>query len=184
MRKKQIKRLLLTGIITAFVAGITMSGNALAAEGTIQTEDNQAIVILESVRQNYLASVRLEALKANNTLPVKSHADSPAQAWLKRVKPSEVNMVTNRYTQSEQSAVQMEGKLYYTSGDAYVANLKQNPLIRFAKDPISGRTIDKADAAIYIDASGRALYFKTDDSFKNFLALADSGTVFGYSKPR
>ncbi|MBI5192065.1 MAG: hypothetical protein HZA08_01330 [Nitrospirae bacterium] len=184
MRKKQIKRLLLAGIMTACVAGVTMSGNSFAAEGTNAAEENQAIMILESVRQNYLASVRLESLKSKNTLPSKSHADSPAQAWLKRVKPSEVNMVTNRYTQSEQSAVRMEGKLYFTSGDAYITNLKQNPSIRFAKDPISGRTVDKAEAAIYIDASGRALYFKTDDSFKNFIALADTGTVFGYSQPR
>lgn len=184
MRKKQIKRLLLAGIITACVAGVTMSGNAIAAESTNSAGENQAVIILESVRQNYLANVRLEALRAKKTLPAMSHADSPAQAWLMRVKPSEVNMVTNRYTQSEQSAVKMEGKLYYTSGEAYIANLKQNPSIRFAKDPISGRTIDKAEAAIYIDASGRALYFKTDDSFKNFLALADSGAVYGYSKPR
>lgn len=184
MRKKQIKRLLLAGIMTAFVAGTVMSGNSMAAEGVNSAEGNQAVMILESVRQNYLASVRLEALKSNITLPVKSHADSPANAWLKRVKPSEVNMVTNRYSQSAKNAVKMEGKLYYTSGEAYVANLKQNPSIRFAKDPISGRTIDKAEAAIYIDASGRALYFKTDDSFKNFLALAESGTVYGYTKPK
>lgn len=184
MRKKQIKKLILAGIITAFVAGVAMGGNANAKEGTNPAEANQAVMVLESVRQNYLANVRLEALRANKTLPAMSHADSPAQAWLMRVKPNEVNMVTNRYTQSEQSAVKMEGKLYYTSGEAYIANLKQNPSIRFAKDPISGRTIDKAEAAIYIDASGRAIYFKTDDSFKNFLALADSGTVYGYSKPR
>lgn len=184
MKKIKIKRLAIMLAFSTLIAGASISGYSYAAEGEKPADNTQAILILESVRQNYLAHVRLESLRAKSTMPSMNHAGNPANVWLKRVMPSEVNMVTNRYTQQAQSAVRMDGKVYYTSGEVYVMNLKENPSIRFAKDPISGRTIDKADADIYIDASGRALYFGTDDSFKSFIALAESETAFGYSKPK
>ncbi len=184
MRKGKIKRIAIMVAFSTLAAGISLSGYSYGAEGAKPADNTQAILILESVRQNYLAQVRLESLRMKNTMPAMSHADNPANVWLKRVMPSEVNMVTNRYTNQPQSAIRMNGKVYYTSGEPYIMTLKENPSIRFAKDPITGMAIDKAEAAIYIDASGRALYFSTDDSFKNFIALAESDTAFGYSKPK
>lgn len=174
MRKEKV-RILAAALVIA--AGISLSGYSYAAE-----EGNPSIV-LESVRQNYLANVRLEALKSKSTMPLRSHADNPSHVWLRRVMPSQVNMVTNMYTQDSQTAVQIDGKLYYTHREPYIINLRENPSIRFANDPVTGRTIDKAEAAVYIDASGRALYFKSDDTFRNFIALAGQDTVYGYTTP-
>ncbi len=184
MKRIKIRRLAVMVAFSILVAGISLSGYSYAAGGAKTADNTQAILILESVRQNYLAHVRLESLRMKNTMPAMSHADNPANVWLKKVMPSEINMVTNRYTNQTQSATQMDGKVYYTSGEPYIMTLKENPSIRFATDPVSGRTIDKAEAEIYIDVSGRALYFSTDESFKNFIALAETGTAFGYSKPK
>jgi hypothetical protein len=63
-------------------------------------------------------------------------------------------------------------------------NLQENPSIRFARDPFSNKAIDKADAAVYVDASGRAFYFESDDSYKNFIALGEQETAFGYTEPK
>lgn len=184
MRGKKIRTMAVTLVMAAFAAGVLLSGYSYAEEGGNPGEADHAIIVLESVRQNYLASVRLEALKSKSTMPVRSHADNPSHVWLKRVMPSQVNMVTNMYTQDSQSAVQMGGKLYYTNSEPYIMNLRENPSIRFSKDPVTGMTIDKAEAAIYIDASGRALYFKSDDTFRNFIALAEKDTLFGYTTPK
>lgn len=183
MRKEKIRTLSAALVMAVFAAGISLSGFSYAAEGGNPEEADHAIIVLESVRQNYLASVRLEALKSKSTMPVISHADNPSHVWLKRVMPSQVNMVTNMYTQDAQTAVQIGGKLYYTHSEPYIMNLRENPSIRFAKDPVTGRTIDKAEAAVYIDASGRVLYFKSDDIFRNFIALAGQDTVYGYTTP-
>jgi len=155
-----------------------------ASETNSTAVDNRAFLLLESVKQNYLASLRLEALKTRNTVPGRDQINSPANFWMKRVKVGEVNMVTNRHTKDPQTKIIMGGKIYYTTGESYAWTMQQNPSIRFTKDPVTNKTIDKADAIIYIDASGRALYFESDDTYARFVALAEQETVYGYTSPK
>lgn len=175
-----MKRLILSvGIVLIGFLGYS------SAKETINTAaDNRAFLLLESVKQNYLASVRLEALKTKNSVPGKDQINTPANLWMKRVKASEVNMVTNRYNREPQSKVIMEGKIYYASGESYVGTIRQNPSLRFAKDPVTNKTIDKAEAVIYVDASGRALYFESGDTYERFVSLAGQETVYGYTPPK
>ena len=49
---------------------------------------------------------------------------------------------------------------------------------------MTNKTIDKADAVIYIDASGRALYFESGDTYERFVGLAEQETVYGYTPPK
>ncbi|MBI5407654.1 MAG: hypothetical protein HZA18_08180 [Nitrospirae bacterium] len=171
-------------ILSAGIVLIGFLGYSSATEINNTAGDNHAFLLLESVKQNYLASLRLEALKTGNTVPGRDQINSPANFWMKRVKAGEVNMVTNHYTKDPQTQVIMGGKIYYTSGESYTWTMQQNPSIRFAKDPVTNKTIDKAEAVIYIDASGRALYFESGDTYERFVGLAEQETVYGYTPPK
>lgn len=175
-----LKRMAIT-ITFLLIASICLPLYSYAAE-TGGIEIDNRVVLLESVRQNYLASLRLEALKTGNIAPDNMMSGS-AGNWLKRVNASEVNMVTNRRLKDGQDTVLIKGKAYHTSGESYVWTMQQNPSIRFAKDPFTGKTIDKADAVIFANASGKVLYFESEESYKGFIGLAVQETVFGYTKP-
>ena len=183
MRKGILKNIVIKTSLSTLLIGTCLSGYSHATESNGTGIDNRATLLLESVKQNYLASIRLEALRTKNAIPDRAQINSPAGFWMKRVKTDEINMVTNRYTTELQSRVILGGKVYYTLGESYAWTMQQNPSIRFAKDPLTGKTIDKADAIIYIDADGRALYFESEGTYKKFLALAEQETVYGYTEP-
>lgn len=169
-------------LLSVFIAIICLMGYSNAAE--TREIYGRAGLLLESVKQNYLASIRLEALKTKNNVPDRSEINSPASFWLKRARATEINMVTNRMTKELQGKVVMNEKVYYTPGESFALTLQQNPSLRFAKDPLTNKSVDKANAVIYADASGRALYFESDDTYKKFISLAEEESVFGYSKPK
>ncbi|MBI5047421.1 MAG: hypothetical protein HZB54_00520 [Deltaproteobacteria bacterium] len=175
-----IKKMFMITVLLALAAIISLPGYSYAGGASAIAIDNR-VVVLETVRQNYLASLRMEALKTKNAIPAKVDASNSILAWLKKVKADEVNMVTNRHTGKKQNEVNMNGKAYFISGESYAWTLQQNPSIRFAKDPLTDKIIDKADAAIFADASGRVLYFESEEAF---MALAEKGTTFGYTSPK
>lgn len=177
MRTVKLKRTIRKTILTSFILSVALAGYSYAA-GPVS--ESNTISLLESVRQNYYANERLQSLRNTNLIRVKKEA--PAKMWLKKVTSGEVNMVTNRYTGEQQNAIRVNDKTYFATGDGYALNMKNNSSVRFAKDPVTGKTIDKADAATYSDASGRILYFESEMSFERFLGLADSETLYGYSK--
>ena len=172
-----MKRKVLEKVVLAAALGVFIGGSAVA--GT----NSDAIAKLEAAKSSYLASVRMEALETKNAVPQRI-ATGPASAWLTRVSASKVNMATNRFENEEQQSVVLDGKTYYTAGRAFTENLLLNPSTRFTKDPLSNRSIDKAAAVIYADASGRAYYFESEKSFGDFVGLASPETVYGYSEPR
>lgn len=171
-----------TGLLV-FIVAICLSGYGNAAETSSIAIDNDTILLIETIKQNYLASLRLEALKTKNSMPDLNQTNNTPSLWLKRVKANEVNMVTNRYTKETLSETILSGKVYYASGEMVAWTLQQNPSLRFTKDPLTHKIVDKSDAVIYVDASGRALYFESDETYKNFIALADQEAVYGYTKP-
>lgn len=156
---------------------VSSASISYSAESMLMTN---TVSLLESIRQNYYAHERLKSLMNNNTASI--NKDVPSKMWLKKVKASEVNMVSNRFTGEQQDAVIINGKKYYANGKEYAFNLKENPSIRFSVDPLTNITIDKADAVTYSDASGRIVYFESDLSSERFLSLANSETLYGYSK--
>lgn len=165
------------GIFTAIMAtAFTMA--ALGAAGA--AENQEAIAKLEAAKGNYLASLRMEALQTGNPVPERM-STGPASAWLKRVDSSEVNMATNTFEKKAQRSVTIDGKSYFTNGEASEFNLAENSSARFGVDPLTNKRVDKASAAAYADASGRVFYFESDATFQGFIALATPQTVYGYS---
>ncbi len=172
-----MKRRILEKAVMAAVFGVFIGGSAIA--GTNQG----AIANLEAAKESYLGAVRLEALQAKSAVP-EHIATGPASQWLTRVSAAEVNMATNRVEKRAQETVTLGGKTYYTAGAAWSENMRLNPTTRFASDPLTNRAVDKADAVIYADASGRVFYFESEKSYGDFIGLATPETVYGYSEPR
>ncbi|HAO92988.1 MAG: hypothetical protein A2X99_06980 [Deltaproteobacteria bacterium GWB2_55_19] len=165
------------GIFTAIMAtAFTMA--ALGAAGA--AENQEAIAKLEAAKGNYLASLRMEALQTGNPVPERM-STGPASAWLKKVASNEVNMATNTFEKKEQRSINIDGKSYFTNGEASEFNLAENSSARFGIDPLTNKRVDKASAAAYADASGRVFYFESDATFQGFIALATPQTVYGYS---
>lgn len=164
-------------ILTSLVISVCFVGNSYAADDVIASN---AIRALESVRQNYYAYERLVSLKNNYSVNINKNV--PAKMWLRKVDASEVNMVTNRFTGEHQDAIVINGKKYFTNGKEYVFNLQENSSLLYSIDPLTNRIVDKADAVTYSDALGRILYFESEMSFERFLGLANSETLYGFSK--
>lgn len=165
-----MKRMFFMGIITAAALAASSVVPGYAGAGT--ASNGGAAVLLESVRQNYMASQRLNALKAKNTRPEAAKAEAPS-SWLTRVNTNEVNMASNRFEKKAQKAVNIGGRTYYASNDMAAASISRNQSARFAVDPISGKKIDKAEAVIFADASGRVIYFESEATGNNFISLAE-----------
>lgn len=164
-------------ILTSLIISACFVGNSYAAEDVIASN---AIRTLESVRQNYYANERLVSLKNNYAVNINKNAH--AKMWLRKVDASKVNMVTNRFTSEHQDTIVINGNKYFTNGKEYVFNLQENSSLLYSVDPLTNRVVDKAIAVTYSDASGRILYFESDMSFERFLGLANSETLYGYSK--
>jgi len=171
--QKHVKRVFTIGASVVFGLGILSSGVVKA--GTMPSESTDTrVMVLESVRQNYMASQRTEQLRgklieASARTPL-AVSGEPGQ-WLRRVKGSSVNMVTNRLFSGAQKVVSCEGKEYYVPNDDYGFNLMLNRSLRYAADPVTGRKIDKSDALAYADSKERVLYFESEQSYKNFISL-------------
>ena len=132
------------------VAGLTLLGCSKAAEPT-----PSAPAPVMEVAQQTPASPTPEA------------APSPAvDTALTRVSdPSTVCMVNDQFMGAAQIPVQVEGKTYYGCCKMCEARLGKDPEARTARDPISQKDVDKATAVIGKDASGKVLYFESEETF-------------------
>lgn len=173
--KKKVGKLLTAMAMTASFAILVTSANA--------GDNKDAISKLQSVKESFAASLRLEALQAKNS-PDSVRVTGPATQWLKKVNLDEVNMANNRFMGSKQATVAIDGKTYFSTGEGYASTLRQNAAARTAVDPYTSKKIDKATAVAYADASGRVFYFESEGSFSDFIGLATPETVYGYSAPK
>jgi YHS domain-containing protein len=103
---------------------------------------------------------------ANNTFNTVSFSDSA----IKRLPNSQVCMVNNRFMNSEQIPVPVEGKTYYGCCQGCVKMLNENPTSRFAADPLSGEQVDKAMAFIVGKPGSKedVLYFKSETNVREY----------------
>ncbi|MBI5599452.1 MAG: hypothetical protein HY890_06915 [Deltaproteobacteria bacterium] len=184
---REIVRMVIVAVFAAFIGTASLPGTSRGA--SIADTESHATAMAENVRQEYLASQRAEALKAdNNKMTAKNgvliKADASPGQWLTRVNSKEVNMATNRYEKRTQNEIKLDGKTYYAADEASAKNLSLNPSTRFARDPMTGDTLDKSGAITCADASGRVYYFEKDSTFRDFLALAGRDTAYGYTAPK
>lgn len=171
MRRGIFGKALIVAGCAAFVAGVVLPAIA-QADSVSPGRHNGATIVLESVKQCYAASERLEALKTGK-MEADKRANGSASVWLKKVSLNEVNMATNRVERRPQKEVNINGRKYYVSNEFAGAQLQRNPSACFAKDPLTNKVVDKMKAATYADASGRVLYFESDDTYRDFIGLAN-----------
>jgi len=89
-----------------------------------------------------------------------------------QLKSSYVCDVTNRFMGEEQIHVAVGDKTYYGCCGGCVEKLQKNlGNVRFAKDPYTGKMVDKATAYIVLKphANGAVLYFESESNYKKYL---------------
>lgn len=113
--------------------------------------------------------------QASTENPVAPHeSPAPPQAIDRTGKiPNEfVCMVNNAFMGIPQIAVNVDGKTYYGCCDMCEQKLKDSDAHRYAKDPLTGERVDKANAFIVLTApnSYQVAYFASEDNFLKFKA--------------
>jgi len=90
------------------------------------------------------------------------------------VKHSDVCMVQNRHGIMKMIPVEIDGKMYYGCCAGCVGKLKYNPAVRSARDPVTGKEVDKSKAFIVGNPDGTVIYFETKETAEIFFAAKKS----------
>ena len=88
--------------------------------------------------------------------------------WLKPTEAQYVCMMNNKVFDKPQIAIEIEGKTYYGCCPMCADKLKNDVSLRTAKDPVSGKQVDKASAVIGADTHGMTYYFESKENFDKF----------------
>ena len=89
-----------------------------------------------------------------------------------KVPNKQVCMVNNAYMGKDQFEVPYDGKTYYGCCNMCVERIPNDETARKAKDPFTGKEIDKADAYIVLkDQQGNVDYFENEENYKKFSQL-------------
>ncbi|MBU6280851.1 hypothetical protein KGQ64_01320 [bacterium] len=84
---------------------------------------------------------------------------------LARIDAKRVCMVQDAAFPKDQIPVQVGGKTYFGCCEMCKGRLASDPSAREAKDPVSGKTVDKATAIIGVTPDGKAHYFESQKTF-------------------
>lgn len=89
-----------------------------------------------------------------------------------KVLNKQVCMVNNAYMGKDQFEVPYDGKTYYGCCNMCVERIPNDETARIAKDPFTGKEIDKADAYIVLkDQQGNVDYFENEENYKKYSQL-------------
>lgn len=89
-----------------------------------------------------------------------------------KVPNKQVCMVNNAYMGKNQFEVPYDGKTYYGCCNMCVERIPNDETARKAKDPYTGKEIDKANAFIVLkDQQGNVDYFENEENYKKFSQL-------------
>jgi YHS domain-containing protein len=79
-----------------------------------------------------------------------------------------VCMVNDCFMGKPQIPVQVEGRTYYGCCEMCKTRLAQDAAVRSAKDPVTGKTVDKATAVIGQRPDGAVLYFESASTLARY----------------
>lgn len=79
-----------------------------------------------------------------------------------------VCMVNNQFMGQPQIPIEVNGQTYYGCCEMCKARLGTDAAARLSSDPVSGKTVDKAQAVIGRDSSGKTLYFESEQTFAEY----------------
>ena len=89
-----------------------------------------------------------------------------------KVPNKQVCMVNNAYMGKDQFEVPYDGKTYYGCCNMCVERIPNDETARKAKDPFTGKEVDKANAYIVLkDQQGNVDYFENEENYKKFSQL-------------
>jgi len=94
--------------------------------------------------------------------------DANTSATLTPVSSEYVCMVTDKRFETPQLPVTVNDKTYYGCCPGCVHRLNQDRKIRYAVDPVSRDTVDKADAIVGVGPDGHAYYFESRANLRRF----------------
>jgi len=101
------------------------------------------------------------------------HEDSP-ELTESGIDKELVCMVNNAYMGKKQFPVEFGDKLYYGCCEMCVNTIQTDANVRMAKDPVSGKEVDKSEAYIALQPGnkyGGVLYFESEANYKKFLSI-------------
>lgn len=103
---------------------------------------------------------------AKNTFNTVNFSDTA----ITKLPNNQVCMVNNRFLNSEQIAVPLEGKTYYGCCEGCVKMLKEDPTSHFITDPLSGEQVDKAIAFIIGKPGSKedVFYFQSETNAREY----------------
>lgn len=84
------------------------------------------------------------------------------------VDPSLICMVNNRFMDSPQIPVPVNGRTYYGCCAMCKAKLANDPSARTAIDPVTQRPVDKAVAVLAKTNTGAVLYFESEQNLASY----------------
>lgn len=100
-----------------------------------------------------------------------ARAQAATEKELKGLDPSKVCMVQNRTSAAmKMIPVEVDGRRYYGCCQGCVGRLKFDRSVRFAKDPSTGKEVDKSEAFIVQKEDGGVQYFESEETAKRFLS--------------
>jgi YHS domain-containing protein len=85
-----------------------------------------------------------------------------------RVPAERVCMAQDRVFPTAQIPISLQGRTYYGCCAMCEGQLRRDATLRQAKDPVSGREVDKASAVIAQTPDGSVLYFESEERFGQF----------------
>ena len=95
---------------------------------------------------------------------------SYANAEVKTVDSKDVCMVANRVPGSPTIEVLIDRRTYYVCCKNCEARIKKDPALRYTKDPLSRKKINKAEAFIVALDDGSIAYFESRESAEEYFA--------------
>lgn len=101
-------------------------------------------------------------------LPAFAQGGGDATTILMPVKPEYVCMVNNAAFDKPQIPVEVNGKTYYGCCPMCKERLAKDASARTATDPVSGKTVDKAEAIIGKAPDGSVYYFENEGNMKRY----------------
>ena len=115
-----------------------------------------------------IAVVPAGAESAKKATTAQRAAATQKAAPLQKAEAKRVCMVQDTVFPKDQIPVEVDGKTYFGCCEMCKGRLASDEAVRYAKDPVSGKTVDKATAVIGATPDGKALYFESEQTFKAF----------------
>ena len=107
-------------------------------------------------------------------LPAFAQGGGDAASALTPIKPEYVCMVNNAAFDKPQIPVEVGGKIYYGCCPMCKERLAKDASARTATDPVSGKSVDKAEAIIGKTPDGSVYYFENEGNMKQYKIASPS----------